>query len=639
MREKRKINLFIISIIILAAMVRFWEYAGFSFSNDELSALFRTQFDSFKELVSNGFFVDGHPGGIQTFLFYWVKAGWITEAWVRLPFVLAGIASVWLIYRIASQWFNKVSALFAAACMALLQFPVLYSQIARPYISGVFFILAMTYFWTLIVLNPENRKYKKEIWIYLGFIISGSAAVYNHYFSMLLAGLIGATGLFLVTRNKFLPYLLSLIAVIILFIPHVPITINHLTIGGVGLWLGKPGWFWPAEHIFFILNESFLVSVLVVFVIVTALFLNTKKIPFSKFHLVSIIWFVVPLIVGFVYSHAVNPVLQHSVLIFSFPFLVMILFGFVDEGFGKAKKLLLIILVAGLTSSLVVEKKYYKTQHFGEFKDIALKVAQWNEQYGEENMTRAININHPWYIDYYLARNKTKSGFEQYENKGGLDLLDLKNVVEQSGTPYFVYAWTKPSPPVIDDIIRYYYPCVVARNNYSNFSEVTLYAKNDSSGCLGDILPLHTYSTDFVTPGKWRFNELLIDTGYYFSSGQCIKIDTSVSYGPVLELLAQDISEKLPRFIRVSLMALAFEPQFKSHLVLSVDSKQGDNKSWVATNLEYFLNTGEWGPVFLRYVLPADLQPNDHIKVYIWNSQNLEFYVDDIKVEFYDQAY
>ena len=54
---------------------------------------------------------------------------------------------------------------------------------------------------------------------------------------------------------------------IILFLPHIPITLNHLTYRGVGLWLGKPDNDWLINYIFYIFNESYLIlwSVLLIF--------------------------------------------------------------------------------------------------------------------------------------------------------------------------------------------------------------------------------------------------------------------------------------------------------------------------------------------------------------------------------------
>ncbi|MDP2424449.1 MAG: glycosyltransferase family 39 protein, partial [Bacteroidales bacterium] len=102
-------------ILLLAAALRFFHYTGFSLSNDELSALVRVQFETFNELVEKGFYVDGHPGGIQTFLFYWVKIFGDSAASLRFPFVVMGVLAVWFSWLTARRWFGDTSALLIAS--------------------------------------------------------------------------------------------------------------------------------------------------------------------------------------------------------------------------------------------------------------------------------------------------------------------------------------------------------------------------------------------------------------------------------------------------------------------------------------------------------------------------------------------
>jgi hypothetical protein len=184
-REYKQIHLWlIIAIMAAAAILRFINFAGFSLSNDELSALVRVQFNTFRELVDNGFFVDGHPGGIQVFLFYWVKLFGESEASLRFPFVIMGVAAVWFSWLTAKLWFGKTSALFVAACMALLQFPILYSQIARPYGSGLFFAMLTAYFWTRLIFyfdTNSRRKYFDTTGYIIGHIADDVQSLFQLY--------------------------------------------------------------------------------------------------------------------------------------------------------------------------------------------------------------------------------------------------------------------------------------------------------------------------------------------------------------------------------------------------------------------------------------------------------------------------
>ena len=126
-----KKHLFLFGLIIfIAAILRLICLTGFSLSNDELSALGRLEFKNITEVIEKGIKPDGHPAGVQLFLYFWTSVFGNSEFSVRLPFALFGIGSVILLYFLARTWFNTNTAVFASLCFAILQYPILYSQIA-----------------------------------------------------------------------------------------------------------------------------------------------------------------------------------------------------------------------------------------------------------------------------------------------------------------------------------------------------------------------------------------------------------------------------------------------------------------------------------------------------------------------------
>ena len=142
--SSKTIDLILIVVIILVtALLRLWKLGQVPFMHDEFSALLRTRFDNFHDFIQLGVMPDSHPIGVQLFLWGWVQLfGW-SEFWIKLPFALMGIGSVYLIYLIGRQWFNRKVGLFSAAFFAVSQLTVFYSQLARPYAAGLFFVLLM----------------------------------------------------------------------------------------------------------------------------------------------------------------------------------------------------------------------------------------------------------------------------------------------------------------------------------------------------------------------------------------------------------------------------------------------------------------------------------------------------------------
>src|ERR1035437_4084935 len=103
---KKNDNILLIIILIVAAILRFWDFFNIPFMHDELSALVRTHFNSFSDLINYGVKGDMHPAGVQVFLFYWVKIFGEKEFIVKLPFIVSGLLAIYYTYKVAGFWFN-----------------------------------------------------------------------------------------------------------------------------------------------------------------------------------------------------------------------------------------------------------------------------------------------------------------------------------------------------------------------------------------------------------------------------------------------------------------------------------------------------------------------------------------------------
>ena len=288
----------LIIIIIIGALLRLYNYNIAPFTLDEFSALFRTNFDSFSELIDKGVKIDGHPAGIQVFLFYWVKLFGYSEWVVKLPFLAFGILSIYLIYLIAKDWFNETVGLVSAAFIASLHFSIIYSLIARPYISGLFFSLAMVYFWTKLIKHPSSHFYRNSIL----FVVFTSLCAYNHHFSLLFAGIVGVSGLFLIDRKFLVKYALCGVFVVLLYLPHIPVFIYQLNVGGVEEWLGKPKKEFFVDFVYYIFNFSIYVLFVTLGISIWGVFTSSvRNIDLKKSFLV-VVFFFLPIFMGYSYS-------------------------------------------------------------------------------------------------------------------------------------------------------------------------------------------------------------------------------------------------------------------------------------------------------------------------------------------------
>jgi uncharacterized membrane protein len=630
-------EILLVSILALAVIFRFILYGSFSFSNDELSALIRANYPTFHDLVEKGFYVDGHPGGIQVLIFYWIKLFGNSAYSVRFPFVIMGILSVVFAYLLGKRWFNKATGMYLMSYIAFLQFPILFSQIARPYGPGLLFSLMMVYAWTMLLFPQKEAGTLKKITQLVGYSLTFALCMYTHYFSFLLGIILAAIGLFYLNKQNRYWFWGAILLASILFTPHIRITINHLSIKGVGEWLSKPGFDWLWNHIKYIFNDSTFILIITVFISGLTILLSRKNLKFSKFHLFALMLFFCPFIIGFTYSLLVNPVLQNSVLIFSFPFLILFLFSFANPGFNRINAVLLIILNLALVSDFLFISSYYSKQHFGEFKDVARTIDDWNKRLGIDNVNQVIVVNNPWYIHYYLDQYNFPGKFAQYDNKGGKDIIALRRILESSNTPYFIYAWTKPAPDEIEDIILHFYPYVIEGNDYQGLSKVSLYGKKCFTGLCDHPKPVYSVSFDYDQPDLSDIDPEMITNTKFTTPPNSLFLDKTFEYGPAFKCELGTVSNGDFNVIKIQCDALASADTCDAKLVASIDTKSGKNLMWTSSDFKYYIDNNKWGKVFLTIKIPNEIKNSDVLKIYTWNLGLEEVYIDNMKIRFYKQ--
>lgn len=108
----------------------------------------------------------------------WVRFG-ISEAWLRLPSALFGIASIPLIYVVGRKLMASKAALAAAALLTFSPTHVEYSQEARSYALAILLVLLSTYVFVAAVQSGRRRDW--VLWTILGV-----AAFYTHDFAALI---------------------------------------------------------------------------------------------------------------------------------------------------------------------------------------------------------------------------------------------------------------------------------------------------------------------------------------------------------------------------------------------------------------------------------------------------------------------
>ena len=454
-------NLTLVLILTVGTVLRFYNYGEIPFTHDEFSALSRLNFNSFSDLIEKGVKIDAHPAGVHVFMYYWTSFFGSAEWVVKLPFTVLGVLSIWLIYLIGKNWFNETVGLISASFITTIQFTIIYSQIARPYISGLFFSLLMVYYWTLIIKNP-NKKYIRNIILY---VLSSAMCAYNHHFSLLFAVLVGLSGLFFVRKEYLIKYILAGILIFILYLPHLKIFLYQLNIGGIGGvdgWLGKPANDFFIEYIYYIFNFSILSIITAIILIIYGIKKRIYKNKNFKSYILFTAWFILPFLIGFYYSKILNPVLQFSVLIFSMPFLFLVLFGHFKLQSTKMNLIIVAIILITNTFSLVFEREHYKLFYHSVYEEI---LYDYNEAKKDSKKTLLVVDSHQKITEYFSKKNNLDTNFVKFQSfKSKIDFSNF--LKDNKHYKQLFFGCLSFNPPSTIPLIQQYFPKKIWQKNY-----------------------------------------------------------------------------------------------------------------------------------------------------------------------------
>lgn len=592
--DKYDYNLFF--ILLAAAILRFWKFSQIPFMHDEFSALFRTDYNSFYDLIRYGVMEnDSHPAGVQIFLYYWVKLFGFNEFWIKLPFAVMGVASVYLIYKIGTQWFNRTTGLLSAAFFTAIQYSVFYSQLARPYSAGLFFVLLFVYFWNRFLFE-EN---KTSVGIYVGFVLSAWLASLMHIFSTAEAGLIFITGLFFVKKSKLKGYLLSGIASVIIYLPHLPVFLFQMNDGGIGGWLGKPESDFVCRFFAYTVNYSWILGIFLLIIVALPFFLKKRnKSVNKKLQIVGLLWFVIPFALAYLYSVLRIPVIQFSTLYFSFPFFVIVLFSFFDENtLSKFQTPLLILCLLIIeTATLVLNRKHYEIMYHQGFDQIAVEMKKDKTLFSDSIALASYSLNPKMAEFYQKAENlEDIKRFSQIDN-----VQDFSIFLENVDSPYFGFGWTNLAGVEWEMAAISKYPYLIEKKSWFTSSYLTLSNKK-------------------VEKSKMLLNEI--------SLPEKIEFNADKKFGKAFIISKNDLEKDIELF-GVSSCIVPHDSVNGVRLVIEIRQTETDsllhwqssnNQSYYPINKEVFMVNG---------IRLSNLNLTDtsfYIKTYVWNQKGEHF--------------
>ncbi len=406
---------FLAFLLLLGAAVRFYGLFDIPMDSDELGALFRAENtqSSFSKHLSDGVAIDGHPAGVQTLLWFLFKAFGFDEWKYKLLWGAFSVLNLVLFFRFAKQT-SLHTAQFSSLLLAFLYLPVSMSVWVRPYELG----------FTALLLFLNYRKHSNP-WV-VGFLLS--LTLYSHYFSFLAAVVFWMVDEELkLKRNTIIIALTTLL----LAIPQWGILKHQVSEGGLS-WLGKPQTRWFIDHVYYIFNQSNLITL---FVLSCTAIVIIKRTPMGTESGKMLLTWALILLIGWTYSVWFKPVLQHHVVYFALPFFLIFLGNYslsILPSWGGFP--LFALLLISLTSETNYHRRRTQNKYASPFKFIS-----------EDPKLRylAIVADGPNDLINYQShkRNLTYIDFESLEKKSPEKTNDTFIFISNSGSPDWMLPW------------------------------------------------------------------------------------------------------------------------------------------------------------------------------------------------------
>lgn len=608
-----KILLFL--IIGIAILLRCWDYFDLPYiTYDEFGVIYTTRLKSFYELLTQRILIDGHPAGMSVFSYYWIKLVGTDAYWVKLPFIIFGISSVYLTWLIARKWFNNSVGLFSASYVAFLQYFVLYSQISRPYISGLFFVLLMVNAWTNLIFRDE-KKYSAS---YFTYIMASALCAYNHHFSLLFAMIVGITGLFYCRKEMLKDYVIAGLAIFLLYVPHLEILVNQLSLGGL-TWLNPP----PNDFLIKYLSYSFQYSYVTVASVLLVLLFGgyhafNKGFYKQHFFIISASWFLLPIIIGFAYSRLVSPVIQYSMLLFSFPFFLTAIFAPIREMKFRQNALGVSLIALMVIYGLVFERQHYNYFYHSLPTDSYNKINAElsNSPKGEVDVV----VECPAYVNYYFEQKGLFPVSATLKDSIST-LTSFQSYVRNSKAKKFLYMESNAGAGENYQIIRRYFPKVMEHTAYLGGDYYVFAKEGISKG--EEIVYSHSFDS---SPGG---------VSLVSSNSPYHLLDSITEYGKSFSLPLNEMAIHRNNVVDIQVKVKRIANHKDLILVASINEKDKP-VFWGGGNLKNYLpETDQWTWLYYSFKLPyVDLNNKDLVfNTCLWNLERGNFLIGDYQIQ------
>ncbi len=308
------------SALICAIILLFWLTPLLHpiLNYDEISAVIRAEnAHNFKDNILQGVIPDGHPGGLQTIIYFISQIIGFQPLLLKLLAVTLALLASIQGYLLGKEFHSKSAGVSVLIFLSLWWWNLSIGSMARPYSIALPFVL-LSWRWALKLLQKLQQSTQSLWQTAIAWAVWISLSGYFHHFAFLFALL--SVLFFLLSvylqhktiRQALPPLAITIISIVILYIPNFVTLQQQLSNRGLG-WLSTPT---PDFLLLFFQRYmgNYLSLILLASIALAVYFKPEKSI------MLLLIFFINYLILH-IYSCYRSPVLQPSALYFSIPIL------------------------------------------------------------------------------------------------------------------------------------------------------------------------------------------------------------------------------------------------------------------------------------------------------------------------------
>lgn len=343
---------------------------------------------------------DVHPPLYFVFLRGWVLLFGSSEAALRFPSLLAGVAAIALLFLLARKLFSPAAGLFASLLLAFSPLHLYFSEEARSYAMALALGLAAFYF---ALKTLESSKIRHAL-LYGGF---QALALYFHFSGFFFAVSANLYFLFLwrfrFSAPFFKPWLYAQGFSVLLFLPWLSVLLSQVQKVKSGFWIPFPGLQSLIDSAFEFFGSVSLFIWLGVMVLFLFFFRQKSKAPALKNSKIFLwLWILCPWIFSLALSYFLSPVFNTRMVLASSLGLYALL-GWVFSRLRFQKTLLALTLLFTLLGVLDFQTRIHKEQ----WREAALFLKNETRP-GDLILTHA-NYGKIYILDYYFKEKDRES--------------------------------------------------------------------------------------------------------------------------------------------------------------------------------------------------------------------------------------